>query len=87
MIIRVPKPSRENIVGATHRELIFFEGMYPIDVVPLGGRFAGRVPFSVIRLFPFRSFGGLPMLLMIEDMRQKCYLLQYFLVALSLIHI
>ena len=25
MIIRVPKPSKENIVGATHRELIFLK--------------------------------------------------------------
>ena len=61
MIITVPKPSKENIVGATQREQIFFDGIYPMEVVPLGGRFDGRVPFSVIRLLPFLSFGGFPM--------------------------
>ena len=79
IIIRVPNPSRENIVGATHLELIFFEETYPIEVVPVGGRLAGRVPFSVIRLFVFRPFGGFPIDPMIEDKGQKCYFPTYFL--------
>ena len=67
MIIAVPAPSSPNIIGATHRELIRFDGVYPIDVAPAGGRLSGRVPFAVILLLYFRSFAGLPMWLLIED--------------------
>ena len=57
----VPAPSKPNMVGVTHREVICFEGMYPIDVAPVGGRLSGRVPFLVILLLCVRSFGGFPM--------------------------
>jgi len=60
MIIAVPSPSNPNIVGATQRELTFFEETYPIEVDPTGGRPSGRVPFSVILLLCVRSFGGFP---------------------------
>ena len=79
MIISVPNPSKVIYCCGAHRELIFFEEMYPIEVVPLGGRFEGRVPFSVTRLLLFLSLGGFPMSLMIGEAYQKCYFPTYFL--------